>query len=292
MKKSKIIAPALGLLLLSTAASVTGTVAWFTATNTFETEISSFAVTKLDGDLACDLAAGYGTTLNTDGEGNKSIVVSTGVKLGDASFDHKNKKLYTDTKTEGTYQLLSSSIEGDEANWRASTTAYYAVTWKMTFKYTYGADTSAMNLYFDNGSVCTGTQVTAAATGNTKISTNGFRIAFLSSTRSVVWANKETTAKCSYISGAAGSEAVTAYVAGDKDLIASDTTVSLTKNALSGSTSEVNYLGQFPAGAEGAEVSLVVDCVAWFEGTDENIINGTRMDTVAASLKFFSAKNA
>ena len=34
MKKTKIIIPALGILLLSTAASVTGTVAWFTANNT------------------------------------------------------------------------------------------------------------------------------------------------------------------------------------------------------------------------------------------------------------------
>ena len=33
MKKSKIIAPALGVLVLSTAASITGTVAWFTANN-------------------------------------------------------------------------------------------------------------------------------------------------------------------------------------------------------------------------------------------------------------------
>ena len=34
MKKTKVIIPALGILLLSTAASVTGTVAWFTASNT------------------------------------------------------------------------------------------------------------------------------------------------------------------------------------------------------------------------------------------------------------------
>ena len=42
MKKSKIIVPALGLLLLSTAASVSGTVAWFTANRTYNTTISSF----------------------------------------------------------------------------------------------------------------------------------------------------------------------------------------------------------------------------------------------------------
>ena len=36
MKKTKVIIPALGLLLLSTAASVTGTVAWFAANNTVD----------------------------------------------------------------------------------------------------------------------------------------------------------------------------------------------------------------------------------------------------------------
>ena len=34
MKKTKVIIPALGILLLSTAASVTGTVAWFSANET------------------------------------------------------------------------------------------------------------------------------------------------------------------------------------------------------------------------------------------------------------------
>ena len=36
MKKSKIIAPALGVLILSTAASISGTVAWFTANSTID----------------------------------------------------------------------------------------------------------------------------------------------------------------------------------------------------------------------------------------------------------------
>lgn len=50
MKKTKIIVPALGLLLLSTAASVTGTVAWFSA-NT-DVDISGMQVTtKVSGNI-------------------------------------------------------------------------------------------------------------------------------------------------------------------------------------------------------------------------------------------------
>ena len=42
MKKTKIIIPALGILLLSTAASVTGTVAWFTAANDIDVSHLNF----------------------------------------------------------------------------------------------------------------------------------------------------------------------------------------------------------------------------------------------------------
>ena len=43
MKKSKIIAPALGVLILSTAASISGTFAWFSANNTVS--VSGMALT-------------------------------------------------------------------------------------------------------------------------------------------------------------------------------------------------------------------------------------------------------
>ncbi len=61
MKKTKVIIPALGILLLSTAASVTGTVAWFTTNNTVSA--SSMAVKAVvNGNL--NIVKGSAATLN------------------------------------------------------------------------------------------------------------------------------------------------------------------------------------------------------------------------------------
>ena len=49
MKKSKIIVPALGILVLSTAAAVTGTVAWFTASNVININGLQMRVEAEDG---------------------------------------------------------------------------------------------------------------------------------------------------------------------------------------------------------------------------------------------------
>ena len=79
MKKTKIVIPALGMLLLSTAASVTGTVAWFAANATVNAEgmaitaktDSEFLVISKSSDLTANaatvsLAAPTGTVLPTN----------------------------------------------------------------------------------------------------------------------------------------------------------------------------------------------------------------------------------
>ena len=74
MKKTKIIIPALGLLVLSTAASVTGTVAWFSANATVTA--SSLSVTaRVDANLfikdgiESDITAVTGTSTTLTGTG-------------------------------------------------------------------------------------------------------------------------------------------------------------------------------------------------------------------------------
>ena len=51
MKKSKIIIPAAAILALSVGASVTGTVAWFTASRTVSTTVNNLAAINTAGDL-------------------------------------------------------------------------------------------------------------------------------------------------------------------------------------------------------------------------------------------------
>ncbi len=60
-KKSLLIAPALGVLLLAAAGSVSGTVAWFSASRVFKTEVGNFSVVEIDGNLNVTMAAGQGT---------------------------------------------------------------------------------------------------------------------------------------------------------------------------------------------------------------------------------------
>ena len=70
MKKTKIIVPALGMLLLSTAASVTGTVAWF-AVNTSVTVSGLQVKAKAEGGIVIAPYALTATAITVDsGEGN------------------------------------------------------------------------------------------------------------------------------------------------------------------------------------------------------------------------------
>ena len=66
MKKSRIIVPALAMLTLSVAASVTGTVAWFTASRTASMSASSVAAVNTAGNLSYTLIAGVGTQVSSN----------------------------------------------------------------------------------------------------------------------------------------------------------------------------------------------------------------------------------
>ncbi len=89
MKKSKIIVPALAVLLLSTAASVTGTVAWFTANRLFNTTVGEFAVVNTKDNLVCEMGKGLGTDVESN-----IVSVDSGKVLTDASFDHITEDHY------------------------------------------------------------------------------------------------------------------------------------------------------------------------------------------------------
>ena len=66
MKKTKILVPAMGMLLLSTAASVTGTVAWFSANNAVTAQGMQLKAKAQDGLVISNAASGtYNETANT-----------------------------------------------------------------------------------------------------------------------------------------------------------------------------------------------------------------------------------
>ena len=92
MKKTKIIAPALAIIAFSTAASIAGSVAWFTASRQVTINAGSYAVVKTNSDLTYTMAAGVGTSVNT-----ASNTVTFSGLLTHGSFNHLTGEVFTPT---------------------------------------------------------------------------------------------------------------------------------------------------------------------------------------------------
>ena len=305
MKKSKIILPALGMLLLSTAASVTGTVAWFTTVSTASANLTSFAIRKLGGELGLTIKTAtdgsqYGTGTTKSGE---SIILNgDDPALCDASYDHvTQQKIYKANSAATAFSTLAA-----ESNWVVNgddQVTYYAVSWTLEFTYTFGGDSSNVNLYFDlDAANLTGTQVTAGTVAN-KETWKGFRIAFICGARTLVWAGGHASSEAASLvfqSGATRST-TTAYTNPNSSsaagtLITGFGTSGTCAAALHAPTDDLasaaraDYIGAFVKGATDS-TTLSVKCIAWYEGNDENVVNGARMDQVAATMAFYTRVN-
>ena len=304
MKKSKLVVPAaLAVMLLSTAASVTGTVAWFTANRSVHTQVSSFKVNSVDGNLVLTNTAGIGTSVAN----NVVSVDTTNATMTDGSVNHADGTVFRQGyKSTDTNKIVVSPTSENYYRTVGSNKYYFAVQWNMRFTYTFAGDQTATNLYFDTDtalSKLTVTVGTAQGSATTYYETHkAFRIAFVydsanssdgvGSTK--VWAPNQTEANCKYITAATNDLTGTAYSTG---LIASNTTGALLKSAEYGGSSVSNYLGQFTYNANAASY-IQFKCYAWFEGTDPNIktadVNAgelTSMDTVTADMEFFVRPN-
>jgi len=377
LKKSLLVVPALGVLMLAAAGSVGGTVAWFSSVNTFQTDVSSFAVGRVAGNLDVEMTAlpAYGTAQ----VGNGVVVqkaTAGDVKLTHGSFNHGvaigEESVYTITEQAislgaGTFVPTTYSIDRtkflaaskqveaaytfkfNEGNWdlqevtdKVAATAgitpavlnstwgiaytgtptsnqtlivnlnntyapdtdwmysatplngvnwYHAVSWNMTFKYDFGTDITDRNVYFD---MTSSIRVTSSISGTGSQETwKGFRIAFKSSssTRSVIWAPQQEKANIRYVGGTAD---VSKYTDSPSvSLLASDSAAgeylgnNQTSGAIATASANKNYLCQLTNETS----SATVNCVAWFEGSDPNVVNAARLDTVAATLKFFAASD-
>lgn len=113
MKKTKIIVPALGMLLLSTAASVTGTVAWF-AVNTSVTVTGLQVKAKAEGGIVIAPYTLTKTAITEDSGSGNSVT--------DASFAAPNANLFGASATTdlGVAELYPTST--------ATATAWYHAT--------------------------------------------------------------------------------------------------------------------------------------------------------------------
>ena len=145
MKKSKIIIPAAAILALSVGASVTGTVAWFSASNRANVTASNLAVVNAQGTLTATNTAGIGTSKDSVG----NIVLSY---LQDASHDFESKETFVAKfDNDGTKVIGARKVSTDGSRTLSTTagekTVYYVNSWTTTF-----SSTSVINqyLFFDN----------------------------------------------------------------------------------------------------------------------------------------------
>ena len=305
MKKSRVIIPALAMIAFAVAASVTGAVAWFTASRTANFSAGSYAVVKTNSDLQYKVKARYGCTVDTEG-----TTVSFGGKLTDGSFDHKDNMIYTPNasgtgldSTRGETALADMSdttMKRGETNDATPLPIYTAVAFDIDFTVTFGAVDADIGLFIDNTA---GKTNFAVSNGADAVTATGFRMAFVpngtaptnSVTRATVLADLQTAANCKYIAGTTDTTiSGTSYVAGEKDLIDSTFNDALPTETTERATAQgrQDYIGMFKFAAS-TQVTLKYTVVCWFEGTDPNIKNqalAANYQEVVANL-YFAAVN-
>ena len=298
MKKSRIIIPALALIALSTVASVTGTVAWFTASRTATVTASNFAVTKTSANLTVALSNGAYTSTS----GSTVTINNAAVEMTHASFDHVGKNFYVPNTTAtntSAVALSSNTLVDDLVQSTTSTkTVVSAVTWGMSFTVKFAATGRDMALFFKTSGE-NASKVWEKDSANEAAPTasgKAFRIALVGTapaetvgdTTTKVWAPNQIAGSCKYVS-ATGASAMTTGTAYDGDLIASGTTVSIPEDettALSDAQDMIGYLGSFKFKAN-TEQTISYTVVAWYEGTDPTITpEQNDLEIVQARLSF------
>lgn len=162
MKKSKILAVALSALTFSTAAAVTGTVAWYFAQRTVSVSMENITSFNPESGLKVSLTKGIGTTVGHASTTSASTpaTVSHGL-IRDGSVDLLGKKAYAtilNNKGDGilSYRELNIDAENDmkggykkdgESTQKAY---YYATSYTATFELSNKESGKTFAVYYDN----------------------------------------------------------------------------------------------------------------------------------------------
>jgi hypothetical protein len=299
MKKSKIIVPAMAVIAFSTAASIAGSVAWFTASRTVTISGGSYAVVKTTSNLNAVATAGVGTSVNNDNSVN-----FTG-KLTDASFNHNTtngRKFYIPNGLKGEafdfekeVELSSATLEADLTRTSITVggttyTVYSAATFDIEFDMDFGSGQPDAAIFLDAEQ-----SSFRVANDAEPVTAKGFRMAFIpvtvptgSSGLPKVYADLQSAGKCKYTSGLADK---TGTVYTGHDLIDSGYNTPVPSSTVDPDDLEGfnNYLGRIASPTGGGHVKMKYTVVAWFDGNDENIVNqesAANYQTVSANLTF------
>ena len=272
LKKSAVVIPALARIAVTAAASVSGTVAWFTANRAVSATASTFTAYDDNGSLEITAAAGKGTTVTN----NKNVSVLG--DLTDASFDFTN--VWTDVRDDdgnaptAFTRVTDASYKTGSTN-KANKEVYYAVDWTYTITLT-SKTKDNVDLFFDLSST-----FARRAANDTS---NGFRIAMVAG---------EGTSKQQLVWGVDGVKThVSAVDTADSEFDANEYTQTVSDYSKradggAGASNAKEYLGTFTP----TSISITITCTAWFEGTDPAVVSGNTRSSLSATRKFY-ARNA
>ncbi len=305
MKKSTIIVPALAVIAMSTAASITGTVAWFTASRSATVTASDFAIAKTSANMQVALSEGIGTSVTDSGDTHTVTMNAANYKLGHASFDHSTSKVYiptVDGKSIDRSVTLSDSTTADNVkqSTEGSIKIISCASWKITFTMTFGNSGRNTALYLDTKSANTFVKNSSTNAAPTKTG-KAFRVAFVPDgtptnatgvTR--VWAPNQGTEdevqNCKYVN-ATTAEGYAGVAYTGHTLLCKDYDAAVPADeAINASTAQnrEDYLGTFTF-SSGATATVTYRVVCWYEGTDPEINDsaiGSDLETVKASFQF------
>ena len=293
-KKSSIIVPALARIAVTAAASVSGTVAWFTASRTATVSTNAMISTKTSSSLNVTVTGDSNSGTGSSEANN--VVLDEGAKLTHGSYDAKADKsgsLYVadldDDNQITAYRDLATvsnhivNVSGTETNnkWKQDETTWYAFAWQLNFTFKATAKGETNYLLFD---VNSSTYDDGTTNGQTK---SGFRIAFMTGSKFLVVGGDDVK---THTIGTAKSGANPASFADANYATIEDTTAKLNDDDATLASSKFSF-GELNSDGTTA---LTIQCVAWFEGSDPWIAdkNGTTnidyRSSITANLQFYT----
>ncbi len=291
-KKSKIIVPALALITATTVASVTGTVAWFSANRAASVTVSQFQATDSEGNLQVLAHAGVGTTTTATVAATTSSVTVDGVlthgSYNAAASGATTGKLYVANITEGEsgYAIDSYSDKGaisgntgtsivpssypwmaGETSGESSNKIWYAVSWTIDVSLASEGNKSSTKMVFVN--------FNATTFGDKADVNQGFRVAIMAGSNTYIIGNDDQN---KHVKGTNTNdvEEWSKY----HRFAESYTLVQDNASKASAETEANGFLFEL----SGTNASTVT-CVAWYEGEDTNVVSNTNNTFTAADLK-------
>ncbi len=321
-KKSKIIVPALALITATTVASVTGTVAWFTASRavtvsatTFETktEGSNLTVTTspnanagtkaIAGTTTADAAIEVDGTL-THGSYNAKVITTSdkGGSLYSPNInDDGSIASFNDLGTESNHGTGSTGgTESSQNKWKVKTSTgniWYGVSWTMTFSQSADPQGYTNALLFDPSSSTATENNKATGISEDNSTIKGLRIALMTGTKCIV-VSRNSSDQGAHINGTVvKTNEATSWGNQAKLTFFSPSTKVAKQQDLATTVSTCDYYLGDINGTSG----LSVTAVAWFEGqdttaittyTDQDHTTARIMSQVEATLGFYSRKYA